>query len=87
MDATIQRVKDSFIVHLPTSIVKNLKIKESETVQVFEEYGRIIIQKTDTAALVSDIVRPTINELFEEYEGEYEPTAIDWGAPVGKEIW
>ena len=44
MNATIQRVEDNFIVSLPASFVKNIKLKESEIVQVFEEYGRIVTQ-------------------------------------------
>ena len=39
------------------------------------------------ATLANDTTRPTISELFEEYDGEYEPVLIDWGVPVGKEIW
>jgi len=87
MTATIQRVDDSFIIRLPTSIIENIKIKENEDMQVFEEYGRIIIQKSDMATLANDITRPTISELFEGYSDEYEPVTIDWGVPVGKEIW
>jgi len=87
MTATIQRVDDSFIIRLPASIIENIKIKENEDMQVFEEYGRIIIQKSNMATLANDTTRPTINELFEGYEDEYEPVQIDWGVPVGKEIW
>ena len=28
-----------------------------------------------------------IKELFEEYDGKYEAVNIDWGEPVGDEIW
>jgi len=87
MNATIQRVEDNFIVSLPASFVKNIKLKESEIVQVFEEYGRIVIQKSDITTLSDDTTRPTISELFEGYEDEYESIQIDWGTPVGKEIW
>ena len=87
MTTTIHRVDDSYIIRFPASTIENVKIKESEVVQVFEEYGRIIIQKTEMATLANDTTRTSINELFEGYEGEYEPVPIDWGAPVGKEIW
>ena len=87
MTATIQRVDGNYIVRFPASIINNINIKESEVVQVFEEYGRIIIQKSDMTTLVNDTTRTTINELFEDYEDEYEPVQIDWGVPVGKEIW
>jgi antitoxin component of MazEF toxin-antitoxin module len=29
----------------------------------------------------------SIEELFAGFQGEYEPVEIDWGEPVGKEIW
>lgn len=30
--------------------------------------------------------RKTIIELFEGYDGDYKPSEIDWGEPVGNEI-
>ena len=87
MTATMQRVDDSYIIRFPASIIKNANIRESEVVQVIEEYGRIIIQKPEMISLANDPTRTTISELFDGYEGEYEPVLIDWGAPVGKEIW
>jgi len=87
VNASIQRVEDNFIIRLPASIIESIKIKESEVVQIFEEYGRIVIQKSDMVTLASDTARPTISELFECYEDEYESIQIDWGTPVGKEIW
>ena len=29
----------------------------------------------------------SIQELFSDFKGEYEPINIDWGKPVGNEIW
>ena len=87
MVATIQRINDNYIVRFPASIIENLKIKENEVMQVFEEYGRIIIQKPYMTTLANDTTRTTINELFEDYNDEYESIPIDWGTPVGKEIW
>ena len=87
MNATIQHIDDIFIVRLPASIIKHFKINENEVVEVFEEYGRIVIQKPETATHATDPMRKTISELFEGYEDEYEPVSIDWGTPVGKEIW
>ena len=28
----------------------------------------------------------TIEELFKNFEGEFEPERVDWGEPQGKEI-
>jgi antitoxin MazE len=86
MTATIKRVDDSYIVRFPASVFDNANIKESEVMQVFEECGRIVIQKSDVPTIANDASRTTISELFEGYEDEYETVQIDWGAPVGKEI-
>ena len=34
-----------------------------------------------------DKKRKNIKELFENFEGAYEPIEIDWGNPEGEEIW
>lgn len=31
--------------------------------------------------------RKTIEELFKDFDGEYEPENPDWGEPVGREVW
>lgn len=36
-------------------------------------------------ASVSKERKKTIQELFSDYEGEYDVEEIDWGEPVGKE--
>lgn len=30
--------------------------------------------------------RKSIEELFDGYSGEYQPTDVDWGKPEGKEL-
>ncbi|WP_455656400.1 AbrB/MazE/SpoVT family DNA-binding domain-containing protein [Phascolarctobacterium sp.] len=29
----------------------------------------------------------TLDELFADYTGNYKPVEINWGKPVGREIW
>jgi antitoxin MazE len=62
-------------------------LKESDVVQVIGELGRIVIQKQGTATIANDPTRKSIDELFEGYDGDYEPIEIDWGKPEGNEIW
>jgi antitoxin MazE len=41
-----------------------------------------------TGLLVRKINAPfCLESLFEGYRGEYRPTLLDWGKPVGKEVW
>ena len=87
MTATIQRVNDNYFVNLPKIIMERMKFNESDVVQMFEESGRIIMQKSELTTIANDSTRKTIDELFADYEGSYEPIDIDWGIPVGNEIW
>ena len=87
MIATIQKLDDDYVVRLPQNFIKRVNMKESELVQVFEEFGRIVIQKHGLTTIANDPARKTIDELFEGYEGNYEPIEIDWGKPVGDEVW
>lgn len=40
-----------------------------------------------TIAENEPVKRKSIVELFEGYDGEYKPTEIEWGIPIGEEIW
>ena len=87
MTATIQRLDDSYIVRLPIKVVERIKMNENDIVQILEEYGKIIIQKPQPLTIANDTTRKSIDELFAGYEDEYEPIPIDWGTPVGDEVW
>ena len=42
----------------------------------------------DDKIIEKETKRKNIKELFADYEGEYTtPTEIDWGEPVGNEMW
>ncbi len=34
-----------------------------------------------------DAPRKSIKAIFDGFDGEYAPANIDWGEPVGEEIW
>ena len=41
----------------------------------------------DDKVIEKETKRKNIKELFADYEGEHTPTEIDWGEPVGNEVW
>lgn len=43
------------------------------------ENDKIVIEKAEK--------RKNIRELFADFHGEYTPVEIDWGEPVGEEVW
>jgi len=80
MTTTIQKWGNSQGIRLPKVILEDLDMKEGEEVEISTQNNTIIIKRSTKK-------RKTIQELFANYEGDYKPEDIDWGKPVGGEIW
>ena len=52
-----------------------------------EENPKRTVRHSTAKIIENKKTHKSIEELFEGFEGEYEPIEIDWGKPVGKEIW
>ena len=81
MTTTIQKWGNSQGIRLPKYILEAINWNEDEKLDIKTENGKIVIEKT------AQRERKNIKELFANFDGEYKPTDIDWGEPVGKEIW
>ena len=81
MTTTIQKWGNSQGIRLPKYILEAINWHEDEKLDIKTENGKIVIEKT------AHRERKNIKELFANFDGEYKPTDIDWGEPVGKEIW
>lgn len=81
MTTTIQKWGNSQGIRLSKSLLDSIKWQENEEINIKTENNKIIIEKVIKAQ------KKNIKELFENYDGNYIPTKIDWGKPVGKEIW
>lgn len=79
MTTTIQKWGNSQGIRIPKTILDTVQWKENEKIKIYTQGDKIIIEKLER--------RKTIKELFDNYEGNYEPTEFDWGEPVGDEIW
>jgi antitoxin MazE len=80
MTTTIQKWGNSQGIRLPKIILDDLNITEGEEVELFVQNSTIIIKPSKKK-------RKTIQELFADYDGDYVPQEIDWGKPVGDEVW
>ena len=80
MEATIQKWGNSQGVRRPKVMLEDVKGKEGERINKKTEKDRIVIEKIEPQ-------KKTIEELFAGYDGDYIPEEIDWGAPVGDEVW
>lgn len=79
MTTSIQKWGNSQGIRIPKILLDTVNWTENEEIIITVEDGKLIIEKTEN--------RKNIKELFQDYKGEYKPEEIDWGSPVGDEIW
>ena len=79
MTTTVQRWGNSKGIRIPKIILDSVCWNENEELELSLEGEKLIVQKAQK--------RKTIEELFKGFDGEYKPGEVDWGEPVGKEVW
>lgn len=79
MTTTIQKWGNSQGVRIPKILLDTVNWAENEKIVILVEDDKLIIEKAEP--------RKNIRELFKDYDGEYEAVQMDWGDPVGDEIW
>ena len=80
MKSVVKKWGNSAAVRIPAAVMEAIPLELDEPVDVREEAGRIVIepvrQKTyDINTLIKGITRANLHE------------AVDFGPPVGKEVW
>lgn len=80
METTIKKWGNSLAVRVPHSIAQKLALKAGSTIAMREAKKTIIIRAAPKT-------RKTIKELIAMIRPENIHEEIDWGEPVGKEIW
>jgi antitoxin MazE len=87
MQTAIVKWGNSQGIRLPKVFLQNINIRENDTVDVVLENETIIIKKTGGKKH-----KTTLERLIDFYGKEFDkkPVSqeeIDWGNPLGKEIW
>ena len=77
----IQRWGNSQGIRLPKYLLDALKWSRDEKITIHAKDNRLIIEQAIPGR------HPSIEELFEGFDGEYKPVEIGWGDPVGREAW
>ena len=94
MTATIVKWGNSRGIRLPKPFLETLDLNENDTVDIMTENDAIVIRKSTNRQ------RKTLKQRLEEFHcsdieailkeadanNEF-PIMIDWGKPVGEEIW
>ena len=87
MHTTVVKWGNSQGIRLPKAFLQNMQINENDPVDVMLEDEKIVIKK------IIRTEHKTIKQRLMDYYGEnYEKYAspqkeIDWGKPVGNEVW
>lgn len=69
-------------IRLTKSVLEKFPVADKTPLNVEVEDDRIIITRVKEPKKY-----PTIEELFAGFDGEYEEVNVDWGEPVGEEVW
>jgi len=66
---------------IPEELIKGTKLEGQDTVIVYAMNGGLVVQHKN------HVKPPTLDELFEGYEGDYEGEEWGTGKPVGDEVF
>ena len=77
---TIFKSGNSLAVRIPKQTAKNQSLSDGSEVQVKEDRGTIRILPVKKA-------RMSLDEMIKRITPKNRHKEIDWGKPVGKEIW
>jgi len=80
MYTTIQKWGNSCAVRIPKVILETLSIHENDKIEILTTHDTITIRK-------ATINYKNLDELFENYKGEYTCEEFDTGSAIGKEVF
>lgn len=82
MTTSIQKWGNSQGIRIPKYLLDAVKMAPNDEIVIRAENDMLIIEKAAPTA-----ARKTIKELFENFDGEYNPQEVDWGEQTGIEVW
>ncbi|MGK7897150.1 MAG: AbrB/MazE/SpoVT family DNA-binding domain-containing protein [Xenococcus sp. (in: cyanobacteria)] len=80
MESQIGQWGNSLAIRIPESVIKSLNLKVNDQIKFSVEEGKIVLQPLQTLRELS------LDDLLAEVAEPPEPE-IDWGKPMGNEIW
>ena len=80
MKTKLSKCEDSHLLQFPRSILDVLNWKYDDILNLKIKDNKLIIENSSDDEM-------NIEDLFEDFNGQYEKEDIDWGKIVGKEVW
>lgn len=81
VQATIQKWGNSQGIRIPKAFLEAVGMGENDLVEINRDDDNIVITK------IKEKKGLTLEDIFKDYDGEYETEEFDWGSPAGKEVW
>lgn len=84
MHVTVKKWGNSASIRIPAAMMNALNIKPESVVDIREEQGRIVIEP------VYEKIRErkySLDELLSQITDENQHHEVDFGKPIGKEVW
>jgi len=87
MQTTVVKWGNSHGIRLPKAFLQNIKITENDPVDVILENEKIIIKKVNLKE--HKTIKQRLMDFYGDNYQEYSELQkeMDWGKPVGNEIW
>lgn len=80
MNATVQKWGNSLALRIPSSVAKDVDLRQGSPVELVVDNGRIIIKSARKR-------KPVLSELLKSVTKDNRHSEITWGGPAGREIW
>ena len=80
MKIKLYRCEDSHLLQIPGSILNALNWKDDDILDLKIKDNKLITENLSDDEM-------NIEDLFEDFTGQYEKEDIDWGEVTGKEVW
>jgi len=80
MRLEVKKWGNSAAVRIPASLMASARLEIDQTVDVREDNGRIVIEPVLAPAY-------DLDDLLEQMTPDTFPEEVDFGQPVGNEIW
>ena len=80
MRAAVKKWGNSAAVRIPASVLQAARLRLDEPVEMREEAGRIVIEPVREK-------KYDLSRLLQGITSKNQPKPVDFGVPVGKEVW
>ena len=80
MNTTIQKWGNSLALRIPSSVAREMEVREGSSVDLAVEDGRIVVKPARKS-------RMSLAQILKGVTKENRHSETDWGSPVGREVW